>query len=246
MTNRERWLSAFALLAGILPFILIAGSMQFLPRIVYAPDISVGLTELAHVSKYNYLYLCLFCIVPLALQITAKLLKRKNIVQRNFTAMTVASLTISLVFLFAASYAVVYEIISNKINLLREFDFFGAAAVLMSLLMGLLSNFYPSIKPNVFIGIKNRYTLHSKKIWEYVHTVAANVYTYAFFLLAVLQSALSLVLDIRLGWVQLIIWLVVTIGMFIWAWRYSYRVYLRHVKEYHNTKIEGEMVTDNT
>ena len=52
MTNKERWLSSAALLISILPFILVAGSIQLLPDSIVLPNIVLA-EDVIRLPKYR-------------------------------------------------------------------------------------------------------------------------------------------------------------------------------------------------
>lgn len=243
MTNKERWLSGLALLLSLLPFILVAGSLQLLPERIEIPKL-IQSEELppVTVSKYGYLYLGLFGLIPGALIVIARLLHARGLVERNFMSMTVVVLVLAVVFLLVCVYGMVYQIIRYDIDLLKTFDFFGGSVVCASLLVGFLANYFPRLRKNDFIGLKNRYTLADNRVWAKVHYVAADVYMSVFYGFALFSSALSIWLDFRFGWVHIVLWVLAVFGLILWGRLYSRALGKALARE---TSEVGESVSEN-
>lgn len=222
MTNKERWLSAWALLVSILPFILVASVLQLLPDKIILPTLIEG--EKLLLSKYQYLYLGLFGFVPAVLVIISRILRERNFVERNFMFMVIASLCLGAVFLLTAIYVVLYHIHIYKIDLLKKFEFFGASAIVISLFGGMLANFFPQLRRNDVFGLKNKYTMGDSRIWSRVHHVAADVYMGAFYGFALFSSVLSIWLDYHMGWVHIVLWISVVSALIVWGRLYSRRL----------------------
>lgn len=219
MSNKERWLSSAALLMAILPFILVASSLQLLPDRIVLPTVN---GEELMLSKYQYLFIGLFGGIPAVLMVVARILRARRLVERNFTFMCIAALCVGGVFLLVSVYGVLYHIRMYDIDLIKRFDFFGGAAVIASLLGGMLSTYFPQLRRNDVFGLKNKYTMSDTRIWTKVHHVAADVYLGAFYAFAVFSSMLSIWLEFRYGWVHLILWVCVATGLIIWGRVYSY------------------------
>lgn len=194
--------------------------MQLLPDRIEILNL-LDAETMVWINKYQYLYLGLFGFVPAALIVVARILRARGLVERNFMFMTLAAFVLALVFLFVCIYGMTYQIAHNRIDLLRRFDIYGAAVVAISLIAGLLSNFYPRLRRNDIIGLKNRYTSADNRIWVKVHYVAADVYMAVFYLFAVFSSSLSIWLDFRYGWVHLLLWLATVLGLIVWGRVYS-------------------------
>lgn len=220
MSNKERWLSSVALLISLLPFILVAGSMQLLPDYITIPNLRFEEEEIL-LEKYKYLYLGLFGLAPAVLAVTARILRTRKLVERNFMFMTIAAISLGIVFLLVSVYGVIYHIVSYKIDLLKSFDFYGGATVLISLILGLMSNFFPYLRRNGILGLRNKYTMADNRIWLKVHYAAANVYMSVFYTLAVFSSALSIFLDFRFGWIHIILWVIAVAALLLWGRLYS-------------------------
>lgn len=231
MTRTERWLFATSLLASILPYIIIATSLQLLPKTLSFSVEILPPFVMTQVTKYNFLCLGVFCLVPLTLILIARILKAKGVVGKNFCSMVISGLVISVIFLLVSAYGVIYQVAVKHINLLKDFDFMGIAVLMMCILMGMLSNFLPDIKQNDFLGIKNRHTLKSKAVWVKVHGDVNNVFMTVYFTLAVLLSSLSIFLDYSYSWIQLIIWGIVTVVLFVWSNKHSKVVYAKMVAQ---------------
>ena len=223
MSNKERWLFSTALLVSVLPFILLAGSMQILPDRFSLPQILKEDTEIFF-SKYRFLYLGLMGFIPAALMVVARIFREKRVVERNFKYMAVAALCLGAVFLVVAVYGVIYNIHYYKIDLLKDFEFFSASVIIISLFAAEMANFFPLLKRNEVLGLKNRYTMRDNRVWTRVHEAAADVYMGTFYSFAVFSSSLCIFMDFRLGWVHLILWVVTATGLIVWG-----RLYSRHV-----------------
>lgn len=219
MTNKERWLSSAALMISILPFILVAGSMQFFPETI--PLNILGTDNVLWLGKYQYLYLGFMGFVPALLVVLARVLQARGLVDRNFKYMILSALVLGVVFLIAIAYGMIYNIVKYKIDLLMNFEFFGASAVGASLIAGMLANFLPILRRNDAIGLKNRYTMSDNRVWIKVHHVAADVYMATMFVFALFSSALGIWLDFVCGWVHIILWVVAVSGLIIWGRLYS-------------------------
>jgi len=225
MTNKERWLSAAALMISILPFILVASSLQLFPdRIIFN---ILGAEKPLTLGKYQYLYLGLMGFVPALLVIFARVFRARRLVDRNFKYMILSALVLGVVFLLAIAYGMIYNIYKYDIDLLMTFEFFGAAALLASLTVGMLANFLPVLRRNDAIGLKNKYTIADNRVWIKVHHVAADVYMATMFAFALFSSALSIWLDFRYGWVHIVLWVAVVSALIIWGRLYSKAVYNR-------------------
>lgn len=108
MTNKERWLSAAALMISILPFILVASSLQLFPdRIIFN---ILGAEKPLTLGKYQYLYLGLMGFVPALLVIFARVFRARRLVDRNFKYMILSALVLGVVFLLAIAYGMIYNI----------------------------------------------------------------------------------------------------------------------------------------
>lgn len=224
MTRKERWLFSISLLVAIMPFIIVASSLQMLPKtLMISAELLPGIIKV-EVSKYNYLYLGLFCLVPVSLIVSARILKEKGVVGRNFSSMIISGLVLGIVFLLVSAYGVIYQIVERDIDLLKGFDFMGTVVVILSLIMGLLSNFLPDIKQNDILGIKNKHTLSSNEVWKKVHIDVNNVFTFSYYGLALVLSGLSIFLDYRYSWVHIVIWFAVSGLLFFWSSTHSKKV----------------------
>ena len=221
MTNKERWLSATALLISILPFILVAGSMQLLPDYTVLPNLVHGEESVIVLQKYQFLYLGLMGFVPALLVVFARVLKAKHLVERNFLFMVLAAMFLGILFLGVIVYGMIYNIIRYDIDLLMTFGFFSGSVVAVSLVCGELANFFPSLRRNDVLGLKNRYTMADNRVWVKVHYTAADVYMSTLYGFAVFSAALSIWLDFRYGWVHLILWLLTMSGLLVWGRVYS-------------------------
>lgn len=220
MTNKERWLSSAALLISILPFILVAGSIQLLPDSIVLPNIVLA-EDVIRLPKYQYLVLGIFGLVPVVLVVVARLLRERKLVERNFMWMIIASFVLGFMFLSSSVYGMIDNIIKNDIDLLKKFDFFGGSVVVASLIGGMLANFFPQLRRNDVLGLKNKYTMSDNRVWVKVHYAAADVYMSVLYAFAVFTSALSIWLDFRLGWLHLVLWVAVISGLIVWGRLYS-------------------------
>ena len=117
MTNKERWLSSAALLISILPFILVAGSIQLLPDSIVLPNIVLA-EDVIKLPKYQYLVLGIFGLVPVVLVVVARLLRERKLVERNFMWMIIASFVLGFMFLSSSVYGMIDNIIKIDIDLL--------------------------------------------------------------------------------------------------------------------------------
>lgn len=226
MTNKERWLSSAALLISILPFILVAGSIQLLPDSIVLPNIVLA-EDVIKLPKYQYLVLGIFGLVPVVLVVVARLLRERKLVERNFMWMIIASFVLGFMFLSSSVYGMIDNIIKNDIDLLKKFDFFGGSVVVASLIGGMLANFFPQLRRNDVLGLKNKYTMSDNRVWDKVHYAAADVYMSVLYAFAVFTSALSIWLDFRLGWLHLVLWVAVISGLIVWGRLYSRKQWRR-------------------
>lgn len=222
MKNRERWLSNIALMVSILPFILMAGSLQLLPDKIALPNILEE--EVITVSKYQYLYFGLFGLVPAALVIIARVLHGRRLVEHNYLFMVIAALILAGVFFLVSAYGLVYHIYIYDVDLIMRFDFYGGAVMLASLVGGVLSTYFPQLHRNDIFGLKNKYTMSDSRVWEKVHTAAADVYMSVFFGFAILSSLLSNWISPKFAWLQIVFWVVAVVGLFVWGRVYSQAV----------------------
>lgn len=226
MTNKERWLSSAALLISILPFILVAGSIQLLPDSIVLPNIVLA-EDVIRLPKYQYLVLGIFGLVPVVLVVVARLLRERKLVERNFMWMIIASFVLGFMFLSSSVYGMIDNIIKNDIDLLKKFDFFGGSVVVASLIGGMLANFFPQLRRNDVLGLKNKYTMSDNRVCVKVHYAAADVYMSVLYAFAVFTSALSIWLDFRLGWLHLVLWVAVISGLIVWGRLYSRKQWRR-------------------
>lgn len=240
MTKKERWLYSIGLLFSILPFIIVAASLQLMPHTVEIIVDIMAKVNVVEMSKYNYLFLGLFCLVPFVLIVSARLLKGKGAVGHNFIPMVISGLVIGVVFMIVGTYGVVYQVVTKKVDLLRDIDVIGTIAIVMSVVMGLLSNFLPDLKPNEIIGFKNRYTMSSNKVWEKVHTDMNNVAMGAYFLLAIIISALSIGLNYSYSWIHLCLWVLTTVILVLWSAHHSKAVAAKLKVTVTQSKIKAE------
>lgn len=230
MSNKERWLSSTALLISILPFIMIAIAMQMLPG-KSIDDYTHAVMGMEHTlfwnDKYKFLYSGIIGLVPIVLIVLARVLKRRKLVERNFMYMIAAALILGVLFLLVDIYGVIYSIIHLRFDIFGRLEFFGAAAIAASLVVGMLANFLPILRRNDAIGIKNKYTLSDNRVWIKVHYVAADVYMITMFLFAMFSSILGIGLGFNYGWVHIVLWVVTVSGLLIWGRLYSRKVSLR-------------------
>ncbi len=239
MSNKERWLSGAALLVSILPFILVAGSMQLLPD----GDIVLSLLnhrEELYINKYQYLYLGLIGFIPAVLVVFARILKARDLVERNFKYMVISALLLGVMFLFVTVYGMIDNIIRYDIDLLMTFEFFGGSVTVVSLIGGMLANFLPSLRRNDFVGLKNRYTLGDNRVWLKVHYVAADVYMSVLFGFAVFSPALGIWLDFKYGWIHLVLWVATMTALIVWGRVYS-RIVSRRITRHCADCAESRM-----
>lgn len=214
------------MLTSLLPFILVASSLQLLPDVIQPPTLYSG-EETVAISKYGYLHLGAFGLIPAMLVIVSRVLKARKLVERNFVSMTVAALVLAAFFLLVCAYGMIYQIVHYDIDIIKSFDVPGGVSILLSLIVAMLANAFPKLRPNNFLGLKNRYTLAETRIWTRVHFVAADVYSYTFFAFAIFVSALSIKLDFRFGWMYLIMWIAATIALMVWSRLYARSLYLK-------------------
>lgn len=219
MSSKERWLSSAALLISILPFVLVAGSIQLLPDFVILPNFLEEQT--LALPKYKYLITGLFGLVPVILVIIARILRERKLVERNFLWMIIAAFVLGFVFLSSTVFGMLNYIIRNDIDLLKRFDFFGSTAVAISLIGGMLANFLPQLRRNYIFGLKNKYTMGDNRIWIKVHIVAADVYMVTLYAFAIVSSVLSVWLDYRIGWIHVVLWVATVGGLIVWGRLYS-------------------------
>lgn len=215
--------------------------MQLLPDRIALPQI---LTDEQHpavyISKYQYLYLGFLGFIPAAFVLLARILRYKRIVERNHMYMVVASLCVGLAFLVVTAYGMIRNIIDYEIDLLKTFEFFSGSVIIVSLLMGILANFFPALRRNEVLGLKNRYTLSDNRVWVKMHRVAADVYMGTMYLFAIFSSVLNIFMDFRFGWVHLILWALTVTGLIVWGRLYSRHVYYRIIARRPHTTVELE------
>ena len=151
------------------------------------------------------------------LVVVARVLRERKLVERNFMWMIIASFVLGFMFLSSSVYGMIDNIMKNDIDLLKKFDFFGGSVVVASLIGGMLANFFPQLRRNDVLGLKNKYTMSDNRVWVKVHYAAADVYMSVLYAFAVFTSTLSIWLDFRLGWLHLVLWVAVISGLIVWA-----------------------------
>lgn len=216
MNRKERWFVSIALILSVLPFLLVAVSLQFLPDYVPIIGIIQFSSELKYVSKYENLYMGLFCIVPFGLVMLAKFMKKRLLVDKNFLAIIASSILISLVFLGIVLYSVIIQ--ANSSDILSKFDFLGVIVLVVTLLVSVFGTFLADLHRNDFLGLKNKYTLASSKVWDKVHYKAGDILTIGAVIVSIPMSLLR-------GWINIIIWIVGVCIFSLWVYRYSKKVY---------------------
>lgn len=182
MSKKDRWFFAVSLVIGVLPFSMMALAMYFLPDEVPVIVDLVG-KDIAHVSKNRNLVIGFFCLIPILAVALAANLKWKKIIDKNYYAVTIGSVIISLAFLCFVLYQVIVQ--SRRVNVIKNFDFVGVISVIISYVLALLGVFIYDILPNAVLGFRNAYTMRSDAVWGAVHRNCSLVCCLGFTLLGV-------------------------------------------------------------
>jgi uncharacterized membrane protein len=93
---------------------------------------------------------------------------------------------IIILFISALSCFCIYLSSKQNIAHIEKFLFAG-----LGLFFAALGNFFPTLKPNYFIGIRSPWALENETVWKKTHVVAGKLWVVAGLLLAVLPFVLS-------------------------------------------------------
>lgn len=217
MITKDRWFFAVSLVVGVLPFSVMAIALQFLPDEV--PLIVILGEEIETVSKNRNLIIGLFCLVPIASVLLAGYLRSRRVIERNFYAVTVGAMVISLAFLCFVLYQLVVQ--ARKTDIIRDFDFVGVISVCLSYLVALLGVPLYGLKPNDSLGFRNAYTRDSAAVWTAVHHHCSLVIVIGFTVVGTICSFLR-------GYVPLLVLLAAAVLMIL----YSLLVSRRYAKKF--------------
>ncbi|MBA3665436.1 MAG: SdpI family protein [Bacteroidetes bacterium] len=88
--------------------------------------------------------------------------------------------------------------------------------VIVGLLFSVLGNFFQSLKPNYFIGIRTPWTLENETVWKETHTLAGKIWMVGGLLIVMLTFLMS----VRF---YMFFFLGITAIMVLWPVIYSYR-----------------------
>ena len=206
MIKVDRWCFAISLVIGVLPFSIMAIALQFLPDEV--PIMVILGKEIETVSKNRNLIIGIFCLVPITAVLIAGYLRNRRIIERNYYAVTIGSIVISLAFLCFVLYQLIEQV--NNADVLKQFDFVGVISVCLAYLISLLGVPVYDLKPNDSLGFRNPYTYSSAAVWDATHKNCSYVIIIGF---AVIGTATSFVR----GYVSLIILLCAAVAMCLYA-----------------------------
>lgn len=211
MTKSERWLTSVAVLASVLPLIFIAFIIKLLPLEITLERVPL-FNEEAYLNKYTYLVTGLFCIVPLSIVLISVYIKRRMVVFRNYKAILIMVIVLSLSFTAIATQGVFIKIESLKV--FNEFDIIGFFSVVLSIGMALSGNLTRYKNSKSVLAIRNKYTKASSSVFKTVHHNAAAVQTWTFILVSVAVSFTS-------GWISLTVFGAAAAAYLIWCYLYS-------------------------
>lgn len=93
---------------------------------------------------------------------------------------------IIVLFISAISCFIIYAAQQNKNGSMDHFLF-----VLLGLLFCFLGNYFQSIKPNYFIGIRTPWTLENEIVWKETHKLAGRIWLVSGLLIIILNFILS-------------------------------------------------------
>lgn len=93
---------------------------------------------------------------------------------------------IFVLFISAISCFIIYAAQQNNSGSMDHFLF-----ILLGLLFCFLGNYFQSIKPNYFIGIRTPWTLESELVWKETHKLAGRIWLVSGLLIIILNLALS-------------------------------------------------------
>ena len=217
MITKDRWFFAVSLVVSVLPFSVMAIALQFLPDEV--PLLVILGEEIETVSKNRNLIIGLFCLVPVATVLLAGYLRCRRVIERNFYAVTVGAMVISLAFLCFVLYQLVVQ--ARKTEIIRGFDFVGVISVCMAYVVALLGVPLYGLKPNDSLGFRNAYTRDSVAVWTAVHRHCSLVMVIGFTVVGTVDSFLR-------GYVPLVILLAAAVLMIL----YSLFVSQRYAKKF--------------
>ncbi len=232
MKKSERWLTSVAIIAGVLPLILMAFMMKLLPLNVQVDQfpLAPGKEELP--SGYNFLLTGIFCVVPMAIVLIARYVKAKIVVYPNYPAILGVSILLSLSFSGIAVFGVVSQITDP--SKLEGFDYIGFSCVVISILFALFANVLRYRKFKAKIGIHNKYTRSSSSVWKTVHHNISTVQVWVFTFVAVVSAYIE-------GWRSFIIFGSALAAFFIWVYIYSFNVSKWFLKR----QVETEAVKES-
>ena len=105
---------------------------------------------------------------------------------------------------------------------LNRFPVTSAVVVFLSLLLVIMGNYLPSIKPNYFVGIRTPWTLEDERVWRRTHRVGG----WGFVLLGII----TLPLAILFPKMALAVFLVGLSALIVFLIIYSYLLWKREIK----------------
>jgi hypothetical protein len=215
MTRDERWLTSAAFIAGTTPLIFMALILKLLPAEV--PLMHLSLTEASpeYASKYNNLITGLFCVVPLSIVVIAKYIKRHIPDYRNYKAILIVAIALSLSFLGIVIFGLIVQL--RRVEAIRDFDYTGFSSVLLSIAIAMCGNITRYRKMDGRLAINNRFTRASLSVWKTVHSNAATVQILWFAFIAVSLSFIR-------GWITFVVLAGGISAFLIWTYVHSYFV----------------------
>lgn len=166
MSKRDRWFYAVSLVMGVLPFSIMALALRFLPDRVPV-IVELAGHDVMYISKNRNLIIGVFCLVPIAAVVIAGELKRRNLIERNYYAVTLGAIVISVAFLCFIVYQLVMQ--TRRINIIESFDFVGVISVIVAFVLAILGVPIYDLQPNAVLGFRNSYTMRSGAVWSKVH-----------------------------------------------------------------------------
>ncbi len=226
MKRNERWLSSITLVVGVLPLILIATLESLAEGSFIFNDIVTGASYELNLDQLNFIGL--FCIIPFLIVLIARLLRSKNLIDKQFTVIIIATLVLSGVYILAISTIMYSTLINcNADVVVTKIDYVALVCTLLCLAFCILSNFLPDLKPNPIFGVKNSKTNAHPDIWRKVNGAAASALTYIFLFACVGCSYVGSIFSI---FVLLAAIFVYYVWVVLYS-RYAYNDFMKNHKE---------------
>lgn len=126
-----------------------------------------------HVTRYGSKYeLLIFPLMTILLSLFLFLIRKKERHKNNVNndkILTISHFCILMLFLVETIYFLSTSFLQVESLSESSVDFFNLLALILSLFLMIIGNYFPKCKPNVLIGIRTTWTLKNETVWYKTH-----------------------------------------------------------------------------